>query len=353
MSLTRWLKGNSKEQKEFSSIIYAITPFKEDFQTISGKRPFSSEFEMLVPYRLKGNGQALVVGTAFDYLARFRIGRLLQDKKVAEELVAENGFRRLLGTPIAQMPEFDIQMYPKLLEPVFEYIDGKPGTDIETLIPTAYRLSKLEDIARGGLMSEKVNINELFYGFPEEEVANELKGLMKVFEEKFMIPEIINVKSNVIFNPHFGVGGALVGGADADLLIDGTLYDFKTTKSYGYKLVDAEQLMGYYLLNQMSIEFESELIGLSYEELKIERIVFYKARFGEFEFFDLSNITMALQNDVIQKLAKFFTGKTGMLRLMSPFADIDQLDSTLKEYAADQYVLEELVKRLEEENKKK
>lgn len=46
-----------------------------------------------------------------------------------------------------------------------------------------------------------------------------------VFQERF-IPTI-NSSSKIIYNPNFGVASAFVGGADGDVIIDGTLYDFK------------------------------------------------------------------------------------------------------------------------------
>lgn len=330
MSLTSWLNRKTEEHKEFASIIYDVTPLKADFKTLSGNKAFSKEYEMLVPYQLK-QGQATIVGTAFDYLARFRIGNLLKDKSVTQDLVAERGFKKLLLSPIAQAKGFNKQFYVELLEPVVDYIDGEEK-NIEGLIPIAYRLSKLENIARSGWEIETVNLNDLSNGLPTEEISNELKSLMRVYEEKFIIPEIINENSEIKLNPHFGVASLLVGGADADILIDGTLYDFKTTKVYGYRKVDAAQLMGYYILNQLAIELDSNLIGFPFEELKIDRVAFYKARYGEVEFFDLSNIASATKKDVMKKLAKFFIGKAARLGLANPFADIDQLEAKLIDY---------------------
>jgi len=42
-----------------------------------------------------------------------------------------------------------------------------------------------------------------------------------------MLP-LIDTNSEVIYNPNFGVAFAFVGGADREIIIDGTLYDFKS-----------------------------------------------------------------------------------------------------------------------------
>ena len=52
-----------------------------------------------------------------------------------------------------------------------------------------------------------------------------------------------------LLNPTFGAASKLVGGADADLLIDDCLVDIKTTKAPRLDPRDFFQLIGYYLLH--------------------------------------------------------------------------------------------------------
>ncbi|WP_191565976.1 hypothetical protein [Metabacillus idriensis] len=67
----------------------------------------------------------------------------------------------------------------------------------------------------------------------------------EVFIERFMLPHVITPKSNVVFNPHFGIASKSCGGADADIYVDGTLYDFKTSKLTGYRWKEIAQIFSY------------------------------------------------------------------------------------------------------------
>lgn len=85
-------------------------------------------------------------------------------------------------------------------------------------------------------------------------------------------------------NPVFNDASLMVGGADADLIIDDVLVDFKTVKAAGMKRNDFDQLMGYYLL--------SEIGGITGYEKKhaINKIAVYSSRYGELMTLDIKDI---------------------------------------------------------------
>ncbi|MGG0029232.1 hypothetical protein ABEX92_15355 [Bacillus safensis subsp. osmophilus] len=91
-----------------------------------------------------------------------------------------------------------------------------------------------------------VSETEIFNIQRKNMLTNELTGLMKTFEEKFIDRGFVKTDSKVVFNPHFGIASLLVDGADADILVDDVLYDFKVVKDVGYKSADVLQLTGYY-----------------------------------------------------------------------------------------------------------
>ena len=62
-------------------------------------------------------------------------------------------------------------------------------------------------------------------------------------------PKSLVPKRYTRLNPVFGYGSRLVGGADADMIIDGTLIDIKTTKDPTFKEDYYYQLVGYYILS--------------------------------------------------------------------------------------------------------
>lgn len=68
----------------------------------------------------------------------------------------------------------------------------------------------------------------------------------------------------VTANPHFALSGAL-GGADADIIVDGCLLDIKTTTQRGMSRESGYQLLGY-------------LLADTHDEHGIDRVGFYLAR---------------------------------------------------------------------------
>jgi hypothetical protein len=60
--------------------------------------------------------------------------------------------------------------------------------------------------------------------------------------------EMIAAKQRVALNPSFGEASSLVGGADADFVIDDTLVDIKTTKYFQITPAMIHQLVGYRIM---------------------------------------------------------------------------------------------------------
>jgi len=83
-------------------------------------------------------------------------------------------------------------------------------------------------------------------------------------------------KKNAILNPTFGDFSKIVGGADADIIIDGVLIDLKTRNKLGYVGDDFAQLFGYAAMAQ-KISMNLKTVGI------------YHARFGVFTSVKLDN----------------------------------------------------------------
>ena len=159
-------------------------------------------------------------------------------------------------------------------------------------------LVKLERIFRSGLPPAN-----LF-----KKVIKDLELLCDVFQEKFITT--INPTSEIIYNPNFGISSAFVGGADGDVLIDGTLYDFKSGKQIGYKWQEVAQIMGYYLLNEISLDIyntaDKYFKDDSYQYWDIKRIAFYRARYGEIEYIDISFFDKEVIETAKKNLISYF-----------------------------------------------
>ncbi|WP_218775541.1 hypothetical protein [Oceanobacillus senegalensis] len=308
MSLTSLLRGSRVNQKEFQTILREVIPDKKSFQTISGKKAFSkTDYEVLVPYNLVKSDNSSIIGIAFDYLARIMLARVV--KKNRDEsysnTTAEKGMMVL--SKFLQNHRSIEKKTEKRLKKSIKRLKAFSNNkrDIKELILDVCFLAKLERIFRSGLPPMNL-FKKSFFDDPDDEVIKDLELLCDVFQEKF-IPTI-SPTSEITYNPNFGASSAFVGGADGDIVIDGVLYDFKTGKKTGYKWQEVAQLVGYFLLNEISLDIQNadNSIGDSYQYLDIKRIAFYRARFGEVEYIDISYFDKELIETAKKNLASYF-----------------------------------------------
>ncbi|WP_366560119.1 hypothetical protein AB0R69_15575 [Bacillus pumilus] len=301
MSLTSTLS----KVPQFKEIVSTIAPKKKDFKTASGKNPFSKEYETLVPYTLEKPSDASLIGTAFDYLARFRIAQIINLEMSFKELVAYNGLKKL--QKFTGDKSLEDKYYSTIQKDIDTFIKDEQSLNNEACV-TALMLANLERYSRANMLSG-VSETDIFDIQRKDILTNELTGLMETFEEKFINCGFVKTDSKVVFNPHFGIASLLVDGADADILIDDVLYDFKVVKDVGYKSADVLQLTGYFLLNQLLKEIEhsySVSNSLPFDDIEFSEICLYKARFGECEYFDFNDINGQDIRDALIRLAEYF-----------------------------------------------
>ncbi len=163
-----------------------------------------------------------------------------------------------------------------------QYINGTGS--IENLITTAIFFAKLEQVFRRQLRPFEINLDIIFTA--EDEIVADLKNLVFVFRQTISNTNIVNENSIVIFNPTFGGASYICGGADADIYIDGVLYDFKCTSKTGYAWKEAAQIYGYFLLSNIAKHFNDNSNML--HDCETHRIAFYRARYGEIEYYDIN-----------------------------------------------------------------
>lgn len=308
MSLTSMIKGKTEKDIQFQKIIKNIIYPTPSFSTLSGKKSFSMEYEDLVPYSLSKPYYASVVGICFDYLARFMIARNLKNAKVKKtaygNLVAEQGlefFRYVMrGNAICHEVEED---YKEGLNLCARFINNK-SIDFDKIINFSGHLASLESIARTGM--PPADLRQSLLGDTNKEITEDLKKLCNVFEDRFINSGLLKEKSEVIFNPNFGNASISCGGADADIFIDGTLYDFKCTKNRNYDWGQCAQLIGYYMLNVIETRCGGKGMGRdNYRKLyEIDRVSFYRSRYGEIETLDIKLLDENKLEDGIEELRK-------------------------------------------------
>lgn len=107
----------------------------------------------------------------------------------------------------------------------------------------------------------------------------ELRSLFQLVKDKDF-----KTKRLCLLNPTFGSASALVCGADADLVIDETLTDIKTTKFLKLGATTFRQIVGYYVLHPIGSVGELE------PKAKISKLAIYFSRFGYMHTMNVSDI---------------------------------------------------------------
>ena len=226
-------------------------------------------------------GNARLLGTAFDYRLRIRFGADFSSSGALElgvlKMMAHGD--RVLGA-LAEV--WAGAMQELLSQPLVE--------DEATLARASVILAWLDQGFRsGGLWSDgmrkaaqdivkhrEVSWRSCTSGV-DKPIADELVALMRLAETR--LPA-----ARAICGPEFD-GSSFVGGADADLVIDGCLYEVKTTEKPRDKLPEKiRQLIGYALLDWS-------------DEYGLKKVGFYFSRQGEWKSWPLPELIVRCAGD--------------------------------------------------------
>jgi hypothetical protein len=215
-----------------------------------------------------------LIGTAFDYLVRFHLQRT-HAFAMSYPWVAERALERisifgddglLFETPARYVPSGEvrdcIRRYLKQAQTtVKRFVEGEPLSD--DLIRVTLRLAYCD------LFYRSFRYDPLF-GRASRAQVDELRALISEVDWSQW-----HAKRCCLLNPSFGKGSEWIGGADADVLLDDTLIDIKTTANLVLTTKDWRQILCYAALN------EHFAIGGS-RPRRIRRLGFYFARYGYF-----------------------------------------------------------------------
>jgi hypothetical protein len=198
-------------------------------------------------------------GCAFDYLLRFYVQKLNPSAKVrpwvAEESLAILEASRIPPPALKRVRcivETAKQLHRTYLK---QKREQKPN---EELIRAAIDLAQLDLVRRIGRL-ELLPITDAI----TEDMSNML-ALVR--------PDDFRATRTCVLNPTFGKASELVGGADGDLILDGTLIDIKVNKTLEMGRDIFNQLFGYYCLSCIG--------GIDGCRGKITCVAVYFARFG-------------------------------------------------------------------------
>ncbi len=194
-----------------------------------------------------------LVGTAFDYLLRFNLERIDVGTSTSK-WIAENApdmiARRSTDIEITinadkrelQYNDNDTTFRAKKL--IAQAKENKnqflsTGKITDELLGSTLILAQLDIIFRTGRI-------DIEFGCIDPGDIQDLKNIYSITDFDLLVS-----KQRCILNPSFDEASKLVGGADADLLIDNMLIDIKTTKLCTLKRDYFNQLIGYYVLTKI------------------------------------------------------------------------------------------------------
>jgi len=253
MSLTNFMRNKKLNMK-----------FKEIFKSPN----FNQEVPILAKPKTKNYA---LIGTAFDYLLRFYIAKnnnIISKKWVCEDI-------EYLVKFDDNLKEITEEIINNAKNAYKEYLNK--GLISENIINSVIYLAKLDGILRsGGVLPNSIDIE-----------PGDIEDLKKLYS---IIPNNLFKNGGIcILNPTFGTASLMVGGADADLIIGGTLIDIKTTISLKFTKDYFKQLVGYYIL--------SELDGIDgiKDKIKIKKLGIYYSRYGYLFTFNVFDIVTEKQ----------------------------------------------------------
>jgi hypothetical protein len=199
-------------------------------------------------------------GTAFDYAMRFYLQKLNPSTKVSRWLAEESAALVVASRrETARTKKRVLGIIGTAKDCVRSYLKGKrDAKPNRELIRAAVDLAQLDLVYRIGLLDlQPIN----------EAMVEDIGSMLALVR-----PEDFRAKRTCVLNPTFGSASELVGGADGDLVLDGTLIDIKVNKNLELGRDIFNQLFGYYCLSCIG--------GIDGFRGKITRVAVYFARFG-------------------------------------------------------------------------
>lgn len=236
---------------------------------------------------IPSTGRPQLMGTAFDYLARFAIERAHPEVPVNQrEWVAERAVARMKahGLPADQVD--DAARHVRHMRSIqMDY--AMMGNLSDELIGGCIDMAKLDTFFRSGYPSAPLGNNP-------PEAIEEMRALLERADEFVHHP-----CQEIHLNPTFGSWSSHIGGADADVIYDRELTDIKTVKERKVRLDDHFQLMGYALLSDLAIE-DGEAVTA------IDSVALYYSRFGAWWTVDIQG---AKESDTWIQMKDFMRSK--------------------------------------------
>ncbi|MEE3439048.1 hypothetical protein [Ruminococcus sp.] len=294
MAIDSYLYGNTANDEMIMSAVSSIVPNEEMFSTLSGNEPFSNQYKLYVPMRVKGDMSHILIELAFHYIAKVIVAAYCNDTNCDpfENSIAERSIKNL--QPKIEKSYFQevYERYEYATMQLQNYIDGEDNST-NNIIQHCFFLAKLDICYRKAAIPS--DLSQFFTPATPDEVI-EIKEMALKFGKSF-IPRVLRPESKIIFNPNFGFGECLIGETECDMIIDKTIIDLRTDIGTSYPRDRVTKSMVHFLLTEINRDF-----GNKENAFPIDNLVFYSARYGETEILSLEDID---QYDITKAVNKF------------------------------------------------
>lgn len=294
MAIDSYLYGNTANDEMIMSAVSRIVPNEDLFSTLSGNEPFSSQYKLYVPMRVKGDMSHILIELAFHYIAKVIVAAYCNDTNCNpfENSIAERSIRNL--QPKIEKSYFQevYERYEYATMQLQNYIGGEDNST-NNIIQHCFFLAKLDICYRKAAIPS--DLSQFFTPATPNEVI-EIKEMALKFGKSF-IPRVLRPESKIIFNPNFGFGECLIGETECDMIIDKTIIDLRTDIGTSYPRDRVTKSMVHFLLTEINRDF-----GNKENAFPIDNLVFYSARYGETEILSLEDID---QYDITKAVNKF------------------------------------------------
>lgn len=301
MSLTTLIRKDCN----LYNILTKTMPKKEEFYANSGKPAFyeNYKYKVIGTKNTTGLSRERLIGISFDYMARFMIDCKCCDKNSIKSISAGKGIDRL---SVCQSQYLISTLRHKLehsIDAIRKYIENGVVKEYANIIDESYFLAML-DVIPEGVTEKPTRYYKYLSSTLDTEIREEIEKLCKLFYTNFIegMNYIKEDENKVVYAPKFTESGIIVGGAIADLFVNGILIDFKSGKHIGYNPDEVAQIWGYYLLYLLEKERGSKS-DIAKEE--VSRIGIYRARVGVTELCDIERVSESRVEEALTELRKY------------------------------------------------
>jgi len=260
---------------------------KKKFHQEFPKPEFSIKRELLAT---PSSELYFLVGIAFHYLMGFYLEYLNPKAIAPKRWIAEDILSALNELEVIKsggklkswrgIKEPDLQLYPELSKARNIISEAKENHSIflqngeitDNLVRSALLLAPLDEYYRRGVVDKNI-------GLVDVKIVEDLRKMISLVDAN-----IFKANEICILSPTFGEASLLIGGADADLIIDDMLIEIKTSKKLELQRDYFNQLIGYYALYKIGG------INDMPKKHEIKRFGIYFSRYGYLHVININDI---------------------------------------------------------------